>query len=57
MIEDGLILKATQIVIAPSMRESILQQLHDGHLGFRKCYNCAKQTVHWPNLPKRNWKH
>ena len=51
-IEDGLILKATGIVIPPSMRESTLQQLHEGHLGFTKCYNHAKQTVYWPNLRK-----
>ena len=51
-VEDGLILKATRIVIPSSMQESILQQLHDGHLGFTKCYNRAKQTVYWPNLRK-----
>ena len=44
-VEDGLILKATRIVIPPSMRESTLHQLHEGHLGFTKCYNRAKQTV------------
>ena len=41
-VEDGLILKATRIVIPPSMRESTLLQLHEGHLGFTKCYNRAK---------------
>ena len=51
-VEDGLILKATRIVIPPSMRESTLLQLHEGHLGFTKCYNHAKQTVYWPNLRK-----
>ena len=45
-IEDGLILKATRIVIPPSMRESTLHLLHEGHLGFTKCYNRAKQTVY-----------
>ena len=34
------------------MRESTLHQLHEGHLGFTKCYNRAKQTVYWPNLRK-----
>ena len=43
-VEDGLILKATRIVIPPTMQESVLQQLHDGHLGFTKCYNRAKQN-------------
>ena len=51
-VEDGLILKATRIVIPPSMRESTLHQLHEGHLGFTKCYNRAKQTVYWPSLRK-----
>ena len=51
-VEDRLILKATRIVIPPSMRESTLHQLHEGHIGFTKCYNCAKQTVYWPNLRK-----
>ena len=51
-VEDGLILKATRIVIPPTLRESTLQQLHEGHLGFIKCYNRAKQTVYWPNLRK-----
>ena len=46
IVEDELILKATRIVIPPGMRESILQQLYDGHLSFTKCYNCAKQTVY-----------
>ena len=26
--------------------------MHDGHLGFTKCYNRAKQIVYWPNLRK-----
>ena len=49
-VENGLILKATRIVIPPNMRESTLHQLHEGHLGFTKCYNHAKQTVYWRNL-------
>ena len=44
-VEDGLILKASRIVIPPSMRESTLHQLHEGHLGFSKCYNHAKHCV------------
>ena len=40
-------------MIPPTLRESTLQQLHEGHLGFTKCYNRAKQTVYWPNLRKQ----
>ena len=51
-VKDGLILKVTRIVILPSMRQSILQQLHNRHLGLTKCYNHTKQAVYWPNLRK-----
>ena len=44
-VEDGLILKAIRIVIPPSMKESMQQQLHDGDLDFTKCNNHARQTV------------
>ena len=52
IVEDGLILKATWIVIPPSMREQKIWQLHDGHLGSTKWYNWVKQSVYWPNLRK-----
>ena len=50
MIEDGLILKGTQIMIPDKMREDILKQIHEGHLGFNKCQLRAKETVYWPGL-------
>ena len=49
-IEDGLILKGTRIVIPDGMREGILKQIHEGHLGFNKCQMRAKETVYWPGL-------
>ena len=49
-IEDGLILKGTHIVIPEEMREGILKQIHEGHLGFNKYQMRAKETVYWPRL-------
>ena len=46
MIEDGLILKGTRIMIPDKMREDILKQIHEGHLGFNKCQLRAKETVY-----------
>ena len=48
--EDGLILKGTQIVIPNEKCETILNQIHDSHLGLTKCKLCAKQLVYWPGL-------
>ena len=50
MIEGGLILKGTRIVIPDVKREQILQQIHEGHLGLNKCQMHAKETVYWPGL-------
>ena len=49
-IEDGLILKGMRIVIPEKMREGILKQIHEGHLGFNKCQMRAKETIYWPGL-------
>ena len=49
-IEDGLILKGTCIVIPDKMREDILKQIHEGHLGLNKCQMRVKETVYWPGL-------
>ena len=49
-IEDGLILKGTQIIIPAKKCEVILKQIHDSHLGLTKCKLHAKQAAYWPGL-------
>ena len=49
-IKDGLILKGMWIVIPEKIREDILKQIHEGHLGFNKCQMRAKETIYWPGL-------
>ena len=47
MIEDGLVLKGTRIIIPNKKREDILKLIHEGHLGLSKCKMRAKETVYW----------
>ena len=49
-IEDGLILKNTRIVIPHKLRQATLKQIHEGHLGLKKCQARAKCSVYWPRL-------
>ena len=49
-IEDGLILKGTGIVIPNKKHETILNSIHDSHLGLNKYKLCAKQAVYWAGL-------
>lgn len=49
-IVDGLILKGCRIVIPSSLRESMIEKLHAGHLGQSKCINRARKTIFWPGI-------
>ena len=49
-IEDGIVLKGTQIVVPHKKPEATLKLIHEGHLGLGKCKLRAKDTVHWPGL-------
>ena len=46
-IEDGLVLKGTQIVIPNSKHKQILLLIHEGHLGLGKCKLHCKHMVYW----------
>ena len=48
IVEDGLILKGTRIVIPNKQCKAILKVLHKGHLGLNKCKLRAKESVYWP---------
>ena len=49
-IEDGLILKGTQIAVPIKQWEAILNQIHDRHLALQKCKQHAMQSVYWPGI-------
>ena len=49
---DGLLLKLNIIVFLRSLRQDILQRIHEGHLGVEKCKRRARDTVHWPGTNK-----
>ena len=52
-IEDGLILKGTRIIIPNNQHKTILELIHEGHLGLNKCKLRVKETVYWPGLNKQ----
>ena len=50
MVEDGIILKGTRIVMPAKKCEAVLKLIHEGHLGLNKCKLQANETVYWPGL-------
>ena len=49
-IEDGIILKGTQIVVPHKKHKDTLKLIHEGHLGLGQCKLGAKGTLYWPGL-------
>lgn len=49
-IKEGLLLHGSRIIIPASLKKTVLQQIHTGHQGIRKCRDRAKQSVWWPGL-------
>ena len=50
MIEDGIFLNGTRIVIPAMKCEAVIKLIHEGHLGLNGCKLHAKETVYWPGL-------
>jgi len=51
-LEDDLLLVGEHLIIPASMRNELLQQLHEGHFRIEKCHSRARDILYWPNMMK-----
>ncbi|XP_024885717.1 uncharacterized protein K02A2.6-like, partial [Temnothorax curvispinosus] len=47
---DGTFLCGTRIHIPKGLRNEVLERIHQGHLGEKKCQGRARQSVWWPGV-------
>ncbi|KAL1446513.1 hypothetical protein WDU94_015619 [Cyamophila willieti] len=47
---DGLLFFGDRVIVPTVLRQEILQQIHQGHLGINKCQARARDVVYWPNI-------
>ncbi|KAK2154541.1 hypothetical protein LSH36_266g04051 [Paralvinella palmiformis] len=51
-LEDNLLFVGERLIIPASIRNELLQQLHEGHFGIEKCRSSARDILYWPNMMK-----
>ena len=49
-IPDGVVLKCNGVVVPKVMRNDVLKQIHEGHLGIARCRLRAHTSVYWPGI-------
>ena len=49
---DGLLLRASRLVIPSPLQGDILIRIHSGHQGLTKCRERVRQCVWWPGMSK-----
>ena len=47
---DGLLLLGERIIIPATLRQEMLQRIHEGHLGAEKCKARARSVMYWPAM-------
>lgn len=51
-IDNGIIFRGQRVVIPPSMRSDVLQELHRTHIGITKMKQLARRYVYWKSIDK-----
>jgi len=51
-LENGILLRGSRRIIIPAgpLRQSVLEEIHRGHLGIIKCQRRAREAIWWPGM-------
>ncbi|XP_031571846.1 uncharacterized protein K02A2.6-like [Actinia tenebrosa] len=52
-IQDGCLLWGNRVIIPSKLRDKVLEELHEGHLGIGKMKGVARTLIWWPTLDKQ----
>ena len=54
-VEDGLVTKSSRLLICSTLRQKILEQIHEGHQGIEKSMLKARESLFWPGISDDIW--
>ena len=49
---EGLLFNGKQLIIPKALQSSVLDLIHESHLGIEKCKARARSTVYWPGMSR-----
>ena len=52
-IQQGILMKADRVIIPSALRLEVLDKIHTGHQGIKKCWERAKREVWWPGFSRQ----
>ena len=50
LVVDGVIIKSNRVVVPTSLRQMILQIIHEGHMGIEKYRSRTRRSLYWLNM-------
>ena len=50
MIESGILMKNSKVLIPETLKQKYLSQIHQGHQGIKACRSRAREFVFWVNI-------
>lgn len=49
-VVNGIVFRNSQIVVPETLRNEMINRIHEGHLGIGKCKRRAKEVLWWPSM-------
>ena len=52
VVQNGVIYKGERVVVPKAITPSVLQRIHNSHIGIRGCIHRAQDSLYWPNMSR-----
>ena len=49
-VKDGLVTKGSKLLIPSTLKQKVMEQIHEGHHGMEKYMLKARESVFWPGI-------
>ena len=54
-VKDELVTKGSRLLLPSTLKQKVMEQIHEGHQGMEKCMLKARESVFWPGISDDIW--